>query len=644
MLVELEPPAVESRLAPGSLRASFDRIARLAARMAGVPVALLVFGRGDDQYLAGTAGLAPDVPLSPADLPGAGGPKEALVMYDVDGPALSGAGYRFFAAFPIPGTDDASRLCLLDLVPRALSTDQCRLLDDLARLVASERTRVGADTLLDVAHDAIYLLGPEGDLLYWNPRARHLYGWTREEALGQHARSLLHEADDTRFDDALRAVQSGESWTGELLQVDRFGKPVSVQSRWTSVRGTPDLPGDILVVNTDVTERRSLETQLLRSQRMESLGTLAGGIAHDMNNMLGPILMSVQLLRHRTTDEKSRQLLDTLEASAQRGADLLRQVLSFARGVDGARVAVDLRRLIREVHNLLGEALPATIEQRLVIDDALWAVEGDPTQLHQVLMNLCINARDAMPDGGSLRIRAANIELDEASASRLPEGRSGRFAMIAVTDSGVGMSQDVLERIFDPFFTTKNHGTGLGLSTTLGIVKSHGGYIAIDSEPGHGSQFRVYLPASASEVAGPAAPERIEAPAGDGQTVLVIDDEPAMRVLTLSVLEEHGYRVLTATDGKEGLDCYARHRGTIAVVVTDIMMPGIDGGRLMQALYDMDPEARIVAVSGGLTREQVFERYGVIPQEFLSKPYSSEQLLRVLNDVLAPSSTPHPTG
>ncbi|MEZ4701476.1 MAG: ATP-binding protein [Rhodothermales bacterium] len=640
MLVEMEL-STETRLALSPRHESFHRIARLAARIAGVPAALVIFGEGESQHIVATSGLEPNTTLRALDLPGAGGISQTIVLYDLiqEGIPVFGEslGYRFFAAFPIPGAGapDASRLCLLDIVPRALTTDQCKVLEDLALLASSERAKATADTLLDVTQDAIYILGREGEILFWNQRAREVYGWTRDMAIGQHAGGLLHDAEDTRFDRACVEVFANGFWRGEMRQVNQRGEVVVVQSRWTSVRESPELPGEILVVNTDITEQRSLETQLLRSQRMESLGTLAGGIAHDMNNMLGPIMMSVQLLRGRTQDEKSIQLLNTLEASAQRGADLLRQVLSFARGVEGERVPVDVRRLIHEVQSLLGEALPPTIEQRVYLEDHLWAVEGDPTQLHQVLMNLSVNARDAMPDGGMLRVRAVNIVLDEAAASHLPDARSGRFVMIAVTDTGTGMSQDVLDKIFDPFFTTKSRGTGLGLSTTLGIVKSHGGYVAIDSEPGHGSQFRVYLPACDVENETPAYAEEGASPDGAGETILVIDDEPAMRMLTQSVLEEHGYRVLLASDGKEGLERYARHRADIAAVVTDIMMPSLDGSRLMQALYDMNPEVKIVAVSGGITREQLLDRVGVIPHDFLAKPYGAADLLRLMRAVLA---------
>ena len=635
MQVELEPAA---HLALSPRHESFHRLARLAARSAGVPVAIVIFGEGDSQHIVASSGLEPRTTLRAADLPGGDGLQQAVVLYDLiqEGIPVLGEslGYRFFAAFPIPGAADASRLCLLDIVPRALSTDQCRMLEDVAQLVSTERARATAEALLDVTQDAIYILGRDGEILFWNQRAREVYGWSHEMAIGQSARGLLHDAGDTRFDRAFAAMREDGAWAGELRQFTQNGDEVAVQSRWTSLRESPEVSGDVLVVNTDITERRTLETQLLRSQRMESLGTLAGGIAHDMNNILGPIMMSVQLLRNRTADERSLQLLDTLEASSQRGADLLRQVLSFARGVEGERAAVDMRRLIHEVQSLISEALPPTIEQRVYADENLWGVEGDATQLHQVLMNLCINARDAMSDGGMIRIRAVNIVLDEVTAGYLPEARSGRFVMIAVTDSGTGMSQDVIDKIFDPFFTTKARGTGLGLSTTLGIVKSHGGYIAIDSEPGHGSQFRVYLPAIDLARA-PEMPAAGAAPAGLGETILVIDDEPAMRALTQSVLEDNGYRVLLAADGKLGLEAYARHRGEIAAVITDIMMPSLDGARLMQALYDMDPEARILAVSGGITREQVLERVGVVPHDFLAKPYTATELLRLVRTVLA---------
>ena len=264
------------------------------------------------------------------------------------------------------------------------------------------------------------------------------------------------------------------------------GCAITVEGHWTLVRDAEGEPKSILCINTDITERKKLETQFLRAQRMESIGTLAGGIAHDLNNVLAPIVMAIEFLKLKNNDETSLEVLNTIETSAHRGADMVRQVLSFARGVEGQRIIVQPKHLMKDIQKIVADAFPKNIDLRINLKPELWNVLGDPTQLHQVLLNLCVNARDAMPDGGRITISADNVTLDKHYAAMHLDARAGSHVVLQVTDAGSGMSPAILEKIFDPFFTTKEvgKGTGLGLSTSQAIVKSHGGIYPRDLRSG----------------------------------------------------------------------------------------------------------------------------------------------------------------
>jgi signal transduction histidine kinase len=426
-------------------------------------------------------------------------------------------------------------------------------------------------------------------------------------------------------------MEKGE-WSGEMRQVRRNGEEIVVEGRWTLVRDEKGQPASILVINTDVTEKKSMEAQFLRAQRMESIGTLAGGIAHDLNNVLSPILMAVQMLQLKIKDQASQQLLDMLQTNAERGGNMVRQVLSFARGVEGERVALQPKHLIKEIVKIMQETLPKSIEITYRLPEDLWVISADATQVHQVLMNLCVNARDAMPNGGAITIKADNTFVDENYARMHIDAKAGRYVVITLSDTGTGMPPETLRRIFDPFFTTKDmsKGTGLGLSTALAIVKSHGGFINVYSEVGRGSQFAVYFPAmQAPEATGVVLPSDL--PVGHGELILVVDDEDAIRQITKGTLETFGYRVLTASDGTEALALYADNRDEIKVVLTDMLMPFMDGPATIRALQRLDPKVRIIAASG-LTANKPGELEGV--EVFLTKPYTAEKLLKVIAEVL----------
>ena len=490
--------------------------------------------------------------------------------------------------------------------------------------------------LLDQAQDAILVRDLDQNILFWNKGAEKIYGWSSEEALGKKAVELLFKERSAQFDAArLAIIQNGE-WNGEMHQVRRDGREIIVESRWTLVRDENGQPKSILIINTDVTEKKRMESQFLRAQRMESIGTLAGGIAHDLNNVLSPILMAIDMLQLRVTDENSKKWFEVMRSNAERGGSMVRQVLSFARGVEGERVALQPKHLIKEIVKILRETLPKSIEINFQIPNDLWIISADATQMHQVLMNLCVNARDAMPEGGSIAIKAENVFVDENYARMHIEAKPGRFVVITVSDTGPGMTVEVQSRIFEPFFTTKEmtKGTGLGLSTALTIVKSHGGFINVYSELHKGSQFSVYLPALDMPGTIDSAAAQTDLPLGNGELILVVDDEESIREITRGTLETFGYTVLTASDGTEALALYADKKNEIAVVLTDMVMPFMDGPATIRALQRMNPKVRIIAASGLGTGHHAGEGTLEGVSVFLNKPYTAEKLLKTLAGVL----------
>ncbi|MGV3663594.1 MAG: PAS domain-containing hybrid sensor histidine kinase/response regulator [Prosthecobacter sp.] len=507
---------------------------------------------------------------------------------------------------------------------------------DITELKNAEDKLREQATLLDQAKDAILVRDLDHQILYWNRGAERMYGWTAQEAVGRSIKELLY-GNPSEFMAATDEVIAKGEWSGDIRQVDKQGEKLIVEAHWTLVRDEHGQPKSILAINTDITDKRQLEQQFLRAQRMESIGTLAGGIAHDLNNVLSPILMSIELLRLRESDTSRLKVLATIESSAKRGADMVRQVLSFARGVAGQQVEVAIKPLLKEIEKMTGETFLKNIQVGCEIPADLWNVQGDPTQLHQVFLNLCVNARDAMPDGGALTISARNEVLDENYAGMHLEAKPGPCIVVQVEDTGSGMPPEVIERIFEPFFTTKEpgKGTGLGLSTATAIVKSHGGFMRVYSEPGVGTRFCVHLPALPAAIVAAPPPALGELPRGRGENVLLVDDEAAVRQITRETLEAFGYRVMLACDGAEATTLYAAHKNTIDVVLTDMMMPLMDGPMTIQVLKQINPQARIIAASGLNVNGMVAKASSAGVRHFIPKPYTAETLLRTLAALLA---------
>jgi len=414
--------------------------------------------------------------------------------------------------------------------------------------------------------------------------------------------------------------------------------------RWILDRGFPvkgENPGShrIVGIAEDITERKQAEEKFLRAQRVETIGALTGGIAHDLNNILAPIMMSAPLLRQGLTPEKMEKFLNIIETCAQRGADLVRKLSTFGRGDEGRQKSIHPKQLIEEMAKLIRVTFPKNIELSFQVSADLWSVSTDATQLDQVLLNLCVNARDAMPDGGRLALSAENVRLDEQPASIVPEAKSRPYVMIQLTDTGHGIPREIMDKIFDPFFTTKEpgKGTGLGLATVMGIVKSHGGFVNVRSEINQGSTFTIHLPAMPGndDAFGPATPQT---PSGHGELILLADDELPILNVTQQLLERNGYRVLVADDGVSAINLYAQHIGEVKAIVTDLDMPYMDGVALARAAKKLTPDIPILTCTGICSSEQMRRKTATLRelgvQAFLHKPSASSNLLNALHDEL----------
>jgi PAS domain S-box-containing protein len=489
--------------------------------------------------------------------------------------------------------------------------------------------------LLDKAHDAIILQGLDFSVLYWNKGAEQLFGWKTEEALGKDIRSLIFR-NPNDFQKEWNQLLINENFSEEFNLRTKEGRNIIVDGRLNVIKDQYGKPKSVLSMSSDITDKKKIEEQFLRTQRMGSLGTLAGGIAHDLNNVLAPILLAVEFLKMTYVNETSQKILEAVESSTRRGSEIVKQILTFARGIETQKVLIQPRHLIKEIVSIFKETFPRSITITSDIPNTIWTILGDPTHFHQLIMNLGVNARDAMPDGGTLSITAANEIIDKQYVRMNIDAKVGRYVMFSVKDTGIGMSPQIIDHVFEPFFTTKEigKGTGLGLSTVYAIVKSHNGFIKIHSEVGKGTTFNIFMPASASiSVETETTPSRQDF-FGNGELILVVDDEKSIRDVTQETLEMYKYTVITASDGAEGVAQFSEYRDRIALVLTDMMMPVMDGHHLIITLRKMSPGIKIIASSGLIEKQINMDNAETAVNAFIEKPYTAEKLMSVVSSIV----------
>ena len=505
--------------------------------------------------------------------------------------------------------------------------------DVTAQKLTDERIREQA-ALLDQARDVIAVCDMEGRVTYLNQMAEQLTGNVMTADPGRTLEKVLCPVEPRIFQAALSQTKNRGEWSGELKVRSADGKQRLMDSRSTLVKDAGGKPKSLLVVCTDVTDRKRIETQYLRAQRLESVGTLASGVAHDLNNILSPVVMGISMLQEGLRqNETYRPLLGMMEASVNRGAETIKQLLTFARGGDSQKGPIQPRHVLKEIARLVEQTFPKNIQLYTDYNARPWTVMGDPSQLHQILMNLCVNARDAMPEGGILSLGIENRLLDEKSSRIHVKAKPGRYVVLRIADSGTGIPPEVQERLFEPFYTTKpqGKGTGLGLSTVLGIAEEHNGFVTVDSQPGNGSTFSVYLPACSKDSQEKAPADALEVRDGHGRCVLVVDDEVAIVHMVEHLLRNHGYAVLTAKNSAEALEVFEAKRKTIDAVLTDLMMPFGDGRKLIERLRELDERVGIIAISGLATKIVRDEALARGADAFVPKPFSGKQLLIALD-------------
>lgn len=483
----------------------------------------------------------------------------------------------------------------------------------------------------------------DGRITYWSSGSARLYGWTAEEAAGRLAHELLQSAFPAAPAEIHASLLARDRWEGEVVHVAKDGRRVNVASQWVLIRDEAGVPRSITEVNTDITARRQAEERLRQSDRMEVVGQLAGGVAHEANNQMTVVLGATEFLLARSDlPEVARSDLEQVRGAAERTAAITAQLLAFSRRQVLQLQVLDLDDVVQGLDGMLRRALGERSTLRLALEGGSSRVKADPGQLAQVLLNLVLNARDAMPLGGQLLIETKAIELTEQYAEGHPgvEIRAGHYVVLSISDTGHGISADTMRHLFEPFYTTKpvGKGTGLGLATVYGIIKQSGGYVWVYSEPGHGTTFKVYLPVEEGSVQPATAaptPER-----ASGEYVLLVEDEPAVRYMTSRALKEHGYTVLEASTGPEALKLVEQANGALDLIITDVIIPGLDGTELARRAARVKPDLPILFMSG-YTDDDIVRRGLLDPdQPFLQKPFTPDALVRRVADLLEHRRSP----
>lgn len=513
-------------------------------------------------------------------------------------------------------------------------------LDITARKQAEAQLREANQTLralIEASPLAVVAMDFDGNVRSWNRTAQQMFGWTEQDVLGQQF-PAVPENDDEFFRANLKRARHGETLSGiERQRLRKDGSLIDV-ALWNAVqRDASGVPVGVISVIADITQRKHLEEQLRQSQKMEAVGRLAGGVAHDFNNLLTVVTGFSQLvIDSMNPQDPLRAPLEEILKAGNRAAGLTNQLLAFSRRQMIRPTVIDINRVIADMERMLRRLISEDIELVLQLAPGLRSVRADLGQIQQVVMNLAINARDAMAEGGRLQIETSNVELRAIDLTAHPELRRGHYVLLSFTDTGEGMDETTRSRLFEPFFTTKGlgRGTGLGLSTVYGIIKQNGGDIAVWSEPGRGASFRIYLPGLSAE------PEPVHEPGiqavqrGASETILLVEDEPGLRNMVRQVLGAQGYRVIEACDGRDALRAYRELSKPIDILITDVVMPHMNGQELARQLTVLQPDLKVVYISG--YAEPVLARYGVGNEgvTFLQKPFTPGELRRTVRDAL----------
>ena len=509
-------------------------------------------------------------------------------------------------------------------------------LRDITERVASEHTLRQLAAIVESSQDAIIGEDLDGVILSWNSGAEAMYGYTSAEILAKTAKMLLPPESEDEVAANVQRAREGVSTNHDTVRMRKDGKQIKVALTVSPIRDSHGVVVGASTIARDITERRRLEQQLHQSQKMEAVGLLAGGVAHDFNNLLGVIVGYAYLVHASGSSDDIRNAGQQIIDAAEKGSALTRQLLAFGQRQIMVPKVVDVGEITAGLGKMIPRLLGEDIEVCIVQSERLKNVEADPSQLEQVVMNLAVNARDAMPDGGKLIIETSNVYFDEADArhNNLP---SGDYVLLAVSDTGEGMSAEIRSHIFEPFFTTKEigKGTGLGLATVYGIVTQSQGHIWVYSELGHGTTFKIYLPATtASAVATPLTTHRHQLTVCGTETLLLVEDQNELRELFTQVLRDKGYKVLSASSGPDALQQMAKQNSPVHLLLTDIIMPEMRGNKVAEALAERYPDMKVIYMSG--YTDSALIHSGALPEDmvFLQKPFTPDAMLRLIREVL----------
>ena len=497
------------------------------------------------------------------------------------------------------------------------------------------------------AADMIAVVDSVGTRLYNSPSYERVLGYSQQELHEASPYEWIHPEDQARVEGAaLELQQTGQGHRIEYRMRHKNGSWRILESTASVISGPHGRSGNLVIVNRDVTDRRKLEEQFRQVLKMEAVGRLSGGIAHDFNNILGVIIGYSELLREQLeAKDPLVSCVDEILAAGRRGASLIRQLLAFSRQQVLEPKIIDLNAIVSDTEKMLRRLIGEDIELETVLDPGLAKIKADQTQIEQVILNLCVNARDAMPDGGKLIIHTENTEMTEADIRRYSYPvKPGPYVLLTVSDTGIGMNAETQARVFEPFFTTKEKGkgTGMGLATVYGIVKQSDGYIEVHSEPGAGTFFKIYLPQATGTAEISEGDKKLTVPLREQghETILVVEDESALRKLTVNVLPTLGYTVLAAANGKEAVELSQQYPDTIHLLLTDVVMPGMNGRALAEQLALTRPNMQVLYMSGH-TGQGVGQGVLAPGSNFIPKPFTREKLADKIRQLLRSDSTSH---